>query len=101
MASLEFSPEADQDLGEIYAYIAAESQGRAQVFIERVKARCDRLKEHPLLGRVRSEIMLEIRSIPVKPVVIFYRYFRAEDLVEITRIIDGRRDLHTIFSEDV
>jgi toxin ParE1/3/4 len=101
LACLEFSPEADQDLDEIHAYIAADSRGRAQVFIERVKARCDRLKEHPLMGRVRPEILLEIRSIPVKPVVIFYRYFKAEDLIEITRVIDGRRDLHTIFSEDV
>jgi plasmid stabilization system protein ParE len=45
--------------------------------------------------RRRPEIGLEIRSIPVPPVVVFYRV--TGETVEIARIIDGRRDLQTLF----
>lgn len=62
------------------------------------------LRAFPAMGRARPDfahIDPEIRSIPVKPVIVFYRYLAARRLVEVVRVIDGRRDLGTIFPEDV
>jgi toxin ParE1/3/4 len=49
----------------------------------------------PHRGRRRPEIGPEFRSIPVPPVVVFYRV--TDETVEIVRIVDGRRDLQTLF----
>jgi len=59
------------------------------------------LEIFPQRGRLRPEFGPGIRSIPVSPVVAFYRVIDedAENgaTVEVLRIIDGRRDLRTVF----
>jgi len=92
---------ATSDISAIHSFIASESPGRAQTFIERITAQFRILASHPRLGRPRPEFALMIRSTAVKPVVIFHQYIAEEDYVEIVRVVDGRRDLRTIFAEDV
>ncbi|GAC1315658.1 MAG: hypothetical protein NVSMB14_15440 [Isosphaeraceae bacterium] len=54
------------------------------------------------MGRLRPEFARdELRSFSAKPIVIFYWVNKTREIVEIVRIIDGRRDLGTVFSEDV
>jgi toxin ParE1/3/4 len=101
---LSFSAPALRDLDTIHAYIAAENPARAQAFIEHVRDRCRLLRSFPLMGRARPEfahVDPAMRSIPVKPVTVFYRNVDEHRLVEILRVIDGRRDLGTIFPEDI
>ena len=83
MARIIYAPEAEDDLLAIGAYIARDSPIRARAFIARV--------------RRRPEIGPEFRSIPVRPVVVFYRVSEKGETVEIVRIIDGRRDFQTLF----
>lgn len=59
--------------------------------MERVNA----LASLPHRGRRRPEIGPVFRSIPVPPVVVFYRV--TGETVEIARIIYGRRGLQTLF----
>jgi plasmid stabilization system protein ParE len=46
-------------------------------------------------GRKRPELGVGLRSFPVPPVVVFYRV--DGDFAIVTRVVDGRRDLGTIF----
>jgi plasmid stabilization system protein ParE len=68
--------------------------------VERLLLRFELLSRHPHAGRLRPEIAPHIRSTAIKPTVVFYRVFPDESRLEIVRIIDGRRDLGTIFAED-
>jgi plasmid stabilization system protein ParE len=96
-------PGAPRDLDTIHAYIAA-NPARAQVFIEHIRDGCRLLRSFPLMARARPEfahVDPAMRSIPVKPVTVFYRHVDEHRLGEILRVIDGRRDLGTIFPEDI
>lgn len=101
MVRLLYTQEALRDLAALFTYIA-ETNGdsrRAHAFIELIDERCSRLEAFPTMGRLRPDFAPSVRSLPIKPVVAFYRY-RAEDgTVEVLRIVDGRRDLGTIFLE--
>jgi toxin ParE1/3/4 len=101
---LSFTIPALNDLDTIHVYIAAENPGRAQAFIQHIRDRCRFLCTFPRMGRARPEyahIDPGMRSISVKPVTVFYRHLVEKHLVEVLRVIDGRRDFGTIFPEDV
>jgi plasmid stabilization system protein ParE len=53
----------------------------------------------PTQGRIRDDapFSFEVRSVAVYPYVVFYRIVPGG--VQILRVIDGRRDLGTIFFE--
>jgi toxin ParE1/3/4 len=93
-----WSPEAEQDLIEIWIYLAREaSTAVADGQLRDIDRTRERLEEWPHSGRMRDELLPGLRSVAVRPNVVFYRV-RGEQ-VEIVRVIDGRRDIDTIFSE--
>ncbi|HEV2300682.1 MAG TPA: type II toxin-antitoxin system RelE/ParE family toxin [Stellaceae bacterium] len=95
-----WSPEARVDLSEIWAYYRR-TAGRqaADKIVREITAAVRLLPEaHPLGGRPREELRPGLRSIAARPRVIFYRVRRA--VPEIVRVLDGRRDLDEIFSDD-
>ncbi len=97
MARVIYAPEAEDDLLAIGAYIARDNPIRARAFIAKIEKRVEVLSVFPNSGRRRPEIGPEFRSIPVRPVVVFYRVRDEGGTVEIVRIIDGRRDFQTLF----
>lgn len=94
MARLEFSASAREDLLAIEAYLAERNQDTADRFIDDVVARCDRLVQHPWLGRSRSELGEGIRSLVFERWILFYRL--DPDLILVLRVVDGARDLTSI-----
>jgi toxin ParE1/3/4 len=56
------------------------------------------LEEHPLAGRGRDEIRPGLRSALSTPYVIFYRI--RDNAPEVVRVLDGRRDIDEIFSDE-
>jgi toxin ParE1/3/4 len=56
------------------------------------------IDDFPLAGRSRDEIRAGLRSLAASPDVVFYRL--KDDRPEIVRVLDGRRDIEEIFSED-
>jgi toxin ParE1/3/4 len=54
------------------------------------------LEDHPYGGRARDEVRLGLRSIAKAPHVVFYRV-NADEVAQIVRILDGRRDIDAIF----
>jgi toxin ParE1/3/4 len=56
------------------------------------------LPGQPLLGRLRPELALNLRSFPVDNHVIFYRPIDAG--IEVARVLHGARDIDALFREE-
>jgi toxin ParE1/3/4 len=60
--------------------------------VSRILGRCRLIAETPgAIGQRREEIHRELRSFPVLPYVVYFRF--ADDMVGILRILHGRRDV--------
>jgi toxin ParE1/3/4 len=86
------SPEARQDLLDIWSYIAEENAPSvADAVLARLQGAMEVLAHAPLIGRERPEFSGNPRSIAVKPYVIFYEPIA--DGIVIWRVLHGARDL--------
>lgn len=91
------SPEAHQDLLDIWAYIARESAPAvADAILARIHGALEIVAYAPHIGRMRPEFAGTPRSIPVRPYVIFYEPLPAGDGILIWRIIHGVRELERL-----
>src|SRR4051794_41387386 len=90
-----WSPAAEQDLLDIWAYYArVGSPSVADNLLRDIQRASETFAEHPLLSRDRSELLPGLRSVVVHPHVIFFRVH--DDAVEVARVLHGRRDLPAI-----
>jgi plasmid stabilization system protein ParE len=98
LARLRYSRKALRDIAALRAYVVeiSGSEHRAQAYLERVFRRCATLKSFPTSGRLRPDFAWNIRSVVVKTIVIFYLH-TDDDWIYVLRIVDGRRDLGTLF----
>jgi toxin ParE1/3/4 len=95
--TITLSPEADEDLIEIWGYLAREASERvADRQLREVDTVCARLKAWPYSGRKRDELLAGMRSVPIHPYVLFYRI--QGNAIEIVRVLHGRRDIASIFA---
>jgi toxin ParE1/3/4 len=86
-----FSPEAEADLDDIAAYIAADNPERALTFAQELRGRCLQLAQMPEAFPVVSRYEAKgYRRRVVRNYLIFYRI--VADTVEIVRILHGARD---------
>ncbi len=95
MNQYQISPEAREDLDEIWLYIAHDSPDTADKYIHAIVSRFPTLASMPLMGRERPELSPGLRSFVVGHHVIFYRLF--DSGVEVVRVLDGVRDLPPLF----
>jgi plasmid stabilization system protein ParE len=96
-----FLASVEADLLEIFTYIAetSDSVAIAENFVGELCDRCASLARLPgTLGRARPELRPDIRSLPYKSYVIFFRY--ADDRVEIVDILEGHRDIDSRFNSE-
>jgi toxin ParE1/3/4 len=79
-----------EDVQEIRSYIARDSPRYARVVAERLVAAVDRLRTHPLSGRVVPEVgQSTLREVVEPPYRIVYRV-RAE-LLEVVAVVHSAR----------
>ena len=93
-------PSAIRDIDVTTEYITESNDAdivRALQYRDRLIKRFDRLTVFPNRGRLRPEFGEGVRSLPAQPSVIFYRV--VGDVVQILRVLDGRRDLQVVFFE--
>ncbi|RCJ37990.1 plasmid stabilization protein [Nostoc minutum NIES-26] len=95
MKQLQISTEAKGDLADIWLYIAQDSERAADAIIDKIMQKFDELLANPGIGRARSELAPELRSISVGKYLIFYRSI--PEYVEIVRVIHGARDIESLF----
>lgn len=83
---------AVEDLHELHAYIARDSELYASGFVERLISAVEGLENHPKLGRIVPEGNDEsIRELLYQHYRIIYRV--AKENIEILSVIHGARDL--------
>lgn len=97
-ARLEFTPAALADLEAIEQFIAQESPGSAERFIEEILQRCRSLAQTPLMGAARPELGKGLRLFGLRRrVAIVYR--PETEQTTIIRVLYGGRDLATALVE--
>ena len=92
------SPEAEEDLIEIWTYLAEQAtEQAADRQLAAIESACANLEHWPYAGRQRDELLPGLRCVLAVPYVIFYRV--RNDAVEVVRVLHGRRDIASIFAE--
>lgn len=95
MSSLSFSPDASQDLDDIYNYIAQRDPRAAARLIADIEQRCRTLAQFPGTGRSREDLSPGLRQSTIRGYAILYRPRNSG--VEIARVVHGARDLPSLY----
>jgi toxin ParE1/3/4 len=80
-------PRANDDLLEIWLFIARDNIRAADKLIAKIAQKCDRLADFPELGRARPDIAPEVRMLTVGNYLVLYRI--GKQRVEIVRVVHG------------
>ena len=96
MIKLYLTQKARQDVLEIEEYIAKDSHVAAVRFTDRLEQRWLSLKDNPNIGRKRTELMPDLRSVSEGDYYIFYRI--GDKTIEIMRIVHTARKQEKIFT---
>lgn len=94
MAEVRRSTQAELDLETILGDLDQRDHAYAERYATAFDEKSKVLSRFPEIGRLRPEIAASLRSTLVHPYVIFYRY--EADVVQIVRILHGKRDLRSI-----
>lgn len=95
MSVIQRTAQAEEDLIEIWIYIAQDSPLAADRVLNDIEERFEGLADNPLMGRLRPDIAAELRYFTVGKYLILYR--AVPDGVQIVRVIHGARDLPHLF----
>jgi toxin ParE1/3/4 len=87
-------PQAETDISEIATYIAYDSKTAALRWTDEIFRQCERIANMPGLGVLRDDLRPGLRMMPSGNYVILYR--TASGLVDIVRVLDGRRKWQTL-----
>lgn len=93
---------ACEDLLGIYVLIGLDQPAAAERYYERISGKVQMLASQPRMGVRRPEIRPALRMLVEQPYLILYHTAPDTDegpveKVEIVRIVDGRRDLASMF----
>jgi len=97
MTNLKRTRKAEEDLIEIWCYIASENPVAADHLLDIIDEKCLLLAKYPQIGALRSDIALNLRYFPAKKYLIFYR--EIENGIEVVRIVHDSRYLPSLFAE--
>jgi len=86
---------ADQDLIDIWIYIATDNPNAADGLLDDFENAFLLLAGQPRLGPARPDIAPELRYFPVGRYLILYR--EIADGIEVVRVLHGARELSRLF----
>ena len=94
-----WSSDAQDDLADIWDYYFQVAGPRtAEKIVRDIAEAADLIQRHPFGGRSRDDVRPNLRSFAIRPHVIFYRVING--IAEIVRVLDGRRDIERIFTDE-
>lgn len=96
MSNYSLTDQAIEDINEICDYLSGFNLESANQFLNTIEQKCQVLAQFPNMGRSYAELSPELRGISVSPYIIFYRLIKDE--VEIIRVVNGYRNLESLFS---
>ena len=91
MAAVLRTRQAEEDLLEIWDYIADDNPIAADDLLDEIDAACTTLAENPNAGRLREQLAPALRSFPVGNYVLFYR--PGTDGIVLIPVLHGARDV--------
>lgn len=100
MRRLIITATARDDLAGIQDYLTRRSRSvaTAENFIAKLTGHCEHLATLPAtMGRLRPELMADIRSTTFGNYVLFLRTV-GDDVVELVHVIEGHRDIDAFFA---
>jgi toxin ParE1/3/4 len=95
MPSIRRTAQAEEDLIEIWLYIAQDNPGAANRLLDEIEDKCSLLAANPQLGPARPDIAEDCRYFPVGHYLILYRLI--PDGIEVVRVVQGSRRLEDLF----
>ncbi len=95
MPSVKIAAAAEEDLKEIWLYVAETNPEAANKLIKEITRRFAVLRDHPHMGREQEKLLVNLRSFAVKKHIIFYQTFQGG--IEILRVLHSSRDIESIF----
>jgi toxin ParE1/3/4 len=101
-AKLLWTPQAEEDLLDIYYFIALDNPEAADRILAGLQSRVEMLARNPRLCLRRPDIRPSTRVLVEGPYLVLYETHPDTDegpinAVEIVRIVDGRRNLKNLF----
>lgn len=98
MAYYRLTAKAEEDLLNIWQYIAEDNPQAATKLLNTLNENFVLLAENKYLGVARPDIVLELRHFSVKRYLILYRHITSG--IEIVRVVHGARNIHTLIQLD-
>jgi len=98
MSEPRLSEQAEADLDELWAYIAANNPDAADRIVDAVLEGCQMHVRFPNIGQSRDDLRQGLRCFVVSPYVVFYRPI--EDTIEVLRILHGARDISSLIESE-
>ncbi len=94
MPVIQRTVQAEEDLIELWIYIAQDNPPAADRLLDTIEQRFQALAANPLMGRLRPDIAPELRYFIVGRYLILYR--TVENGIQIIRVIHGARDIPSL-----
>jgi toxin ParE1/3/4 len=95
LAKIERSSRAEQDLIDIWKYIAEDSPKAADRVVDHFRSTLQMLALNPFMGRRRDELARGLRSFAVGEYLIFY--LTGKSGILLVRVLSGYRNLEALF----
>lgn len=87
--------QAEEDLIDIWIYIAQDNPVAADDLLDEIERRISLLADNPYLGPAREDIAEDCRYSPVGNYLILYRII--PNGIEVVRVVQGSRRLENLF----
>ena len=95
MPIIQRTAQADEDLIDLWGYIAQDNPNAADHLLDEFESKFALLAEQPRLGPARSDIAPELRYFPVGRYLILY--CEIDNGIEVVRVVHGARRLSHLF----
>lgn len=95
MSLLKRTKQAEEDLMDLWVYIAQDNPTAADRLLDEIDIECHLLADNPRLGPARPDIAEDLRYFPMGNYLILYREIVKG--IEIVRVVHGARRLADLF----
>lgn len=95
MNRFRLSRQAERDLEDIWIYLTKQDELLADKQLAQILDKFPMLSKFPDMGKQRNNLLIGLRSFPVKPYIIFYN--KIVDGIEIVRVLHQARDIDNEF----
>ena len=95
MPVIQRTAQAEEDLIDIWLYIAQDNPAAADRLLDKIDGKILLLAEQPAIGPAREDIAPDLRYLPLGNYLILYRIIL--DGIEIVRVVQGARNLKDLF----